>query len=225
MIEVIVFDFDGVIVDSNHIKKNAYYEIFNSFKDGREIVERALLEFEPNTRFFIIGKILDALVSAGNIDSKSVGEYKDELIKRYGDICEFEILKCVEIKGAHENIRKLSKAHNLYINSLTPKETLIRIVEGRKLSKYFKDIFGSEKSKIENLKTIISIERVLPSQVLVIGDSHLDLQCSQDCNTHFIGIDDHKGSLGSEKLNYFLEDCTTLYETVEQIEAMLDTKI
>ncbi len=218
MIKVIVFDFDGVIVDSNPIKKNTYYSIFNSFKGGKKIVQEVLFAYEPNTRYFIIEKVLEKLAEIESINVHEVGQYRDKIVKEYGSICEQGIIHCAEVKGALANIVKLSEEYRLYINSLTPQGTLSRIVEERKLSGYFKGISGSDNTKITNLRTIMSSENVSSSEVLVVGDGILDLECALACDTHFIGIDNQEGSLRGKKLGYFLKDCTFLCDTVKQIE-------
>lgn len=217
MLKVIVFDFDGVIVDSNHIKRNAYYSVFSSLKGSKELIKNVLFEFEPNTRIFIIAKIIDRLIEKGLINSKDKAKYKDEFVKRYGNICEKEILTCNKIRGASGNIKKLSKRFHLYINSLTPTASLTRILKGRGLLKYFNGIFGGEKSKLNNLKKIIFKEKISPPQLLIIGDSVEDLKVAKDCGTNFIGIDNGEGILKKANIDYFLKDCRGLYKTVKKI--------
>lgn len=219
MLKVIVFDFDGVIVDSNHIKRNAYYEICSSFRNSKEIVSDVLSEFEPNTRKFIIGKIVEQLVKTGSIESKNIVRYKNKFIKEYGKICEKEVSECNEIKGALESIKKLSKKYDLYLNSLTPLKPLTRIIKKRGLCKYFKSTFGGEKSKAENLRRIFLTEKISPSQLLVVGDSSQDWKVVKDYGTNFIGIDSRDGGLRDRKLKYFLKDCSQLCKTIKKIIA------
>jgi len=217
MLKAIVFDFDGVIVDSNHIKKNTYYEICSSFKNSKEVVSGVLNEFEPNTRKFIIGKMVEQLARKSLINSRRIATYRDRFVKEYGRICEKEVSECKEIKGALRSIKKLSERYHLYVNSLTPMKALRRIMEKRGLCKYFKGIFGGEKSKGENLKTIISIEKISPSQLLVVGDGTSDLRVAQQFGASFIGINNSQGTLKKEKIDYFLKDCSQLCQTVEKI--------
>ena len=219
MLKAIVFDFDGVIVDSNHIKRNVYYEIFSSFRNSKEIVGEVLNQFEPNTRNFIIGKIIEKLVKTGSIESKDVVRCKNKFVKEYGRICEKEVLECREIEGALRSVIKLSEKYHLYVNSLTPLEPLKRIIKKRGLYNYFKGIFGGEKSKAENLKTIISIEQISPLQLLVVGDGTSDLKVARQFGSSFLGIDNRDGELRNRKLKYLLKDCSQLCRTVEKIIA------
>jgi len=216
-LKVIVFDFDGVLVDSNHIKRNAYYQMFNSFENGKKIVENVLSKYEPNTRNFIIGKIVEQFVKRRLINSKDITKHGDKFVKQYGDICENEVSRCNEIRGALDNIKKLSPKYSLYINSLTPVEPLTRIIRKRMLVEFFKGIFGGEKSKTENLKTIISIEKISPTELLIIGDSISDFKVAYNSGTKFIGIDGGDEKLRNKKLKYLLKDCSHLYEVVERM--------
>lgn len=204
MLRVIAFDFDGVIVDSNRIKREAYYRIFSSFKYGKEMVEDVLNKFEPNTRTFIISATLERLTKKGVINIKNISEYRGKLVKEYGKICEKEVLKCNEIKDAVKSIRELSTKYNLYVNSLTPTRPLIRIIKKRGLSKYFRGIFGANKSKDENLKIIIREERIHPSQLLFVGDNVQDSRIAKKNKVNFIKIS---------------KDCSHLCENIERINA------
>jgi phosphoglycolate phosphatase-like HAD superfamily hydrolase len=85
------------------------------------------------------------------------------------------------------------------------------------LVEFFKGIFGGEKSKTENLKTIISIEKISPTELLIIGDSISDLKVAYNSGTKFIGIDGGDGKLRNKKLKYLLKDCSHLYEVIERM--------
>ena len=58
VIRVVVFDFDGVIVDSNDIKRSAYFKLFSLVSRSRQIVEDVLKTLDPPLRSVIIGTII-----------------------------------------------------------------------------------------------------------------------------------------------------------------------
>ena len=58
VIRVVVFDFDGVIVGSNDIKRSAYFKLFSLDFHSRQIVEDVLKTLDPPLRSVIIGTII-----------------------------------------------------------------------------------------------------------------------------------------------------------------------
>ena len=56
VIRVVVFD--GVIVDSNDIKRSAYFKLFSLVSRSRQTVEDILKTMDPPPRSVIIGAII-----------------------------------------------------------------------------------------------------------------------------------------------------------------------
>ncbi len=71
-IKIIVFDFDGTLVDSNEIKFNAYYDIFPKNDDYTKIIDNILNRFREKSRYFIIKEILQQAGEIADIKSKIV---------------------------------------------------------------------------------------------------------------------------------------------------------
>ncbi len=214
-VKTVVFDFDGTLVDSNPIKREAYFEVFSSYGEtGSTIVSQVLEEIDPSPRAVIIEEALRRLVAAGHIANGEMNEAKGRMVIRYGQICQSKVTACPEIDGASESIRMLSGEYDLYVNSLTPVDDLEKTVKHRGLLKYFKNIFGSENTKTENLKTILSVDKLMPGQVVVVGDNSSDFDSAQKVGTHFIGIGPILKGIG---LKQWKNDCRGLYETVKKI--------
>jgi len=218
MLKVIIFDFDGVIVDSNRIKKDTYFELFKSFKNGASIVGRVLSKYEPNTRKYLISKIINGMIKEKTVKNKQANIIKQRYVSRYGYICEEKIKKCKGIKGASDSIKNLAKKYHLYIISITPRKTLRNILKYRKLLRYFVEVFGGEKSKLDNFKRIIKSESIVPKQAVIIGDGLLDYKLGKASGAHFIGIDNEEGLLRQKKIKYFLSDCGKLYNMINNIK-------
>ena len=69
--KVIVFDFDGTLIDSNRLKYDAYFELFPKDKLHSQAIETVLATKYEESRFSILAEILHSLetkkapVSAG----------------------------------------------------------------------------------------------------------------------------------------------------------------
>ena len=53
-IKVIVFDFDGTLIDSNQLKHDAYYKLFPSDGFHKEIITEVLGEIFEESRYVIL---------------------------------------------------------------------------------------------------------------------------------------------------------------------------
>lgn len=84
MIRVIAFDFDGTIVDSNSIKRSAFYEVVADIPGAALALDRILISPESGDRHDVF-HALDALLRPTNIDPET-------LARAYGAKCEAGIL-------------------------------------------------------------------------------------------------------------------------------------
>lgn len=186
MIKIIVFDFDGVIVDSNKLKKEVWFNLFpESDTRAQKIVKNALYRrFGEETRFNILRRIFENFGTPLFTRELLVNHYAD----KYNDLVQQGIAEKGFKVGILETLDLLSKKYALYINSGTPQLALQESVSRLKIQNFFKGVYGRPPSKEENLKKIMNAERVKGEDVLVVGDNEEDRQSAESCDCHFIGV-------------------------------------
>lgn len=195
-IKVLVFDFDGVIVDSNKLKYDAFFELFPTEDKSQKIIKETLLKYREKSRFFIIEEIIQRLK---NNKTSQISTFKtniDYYAEKYRSIVEKGAVECDEIPGAKESLKILSLHFPLYINSTTPLQSLKIILRERKLLHFFKDVYGSPHSKIQNLASILEKESVSGKETLIIGDGHSDREAALHFGCVFIGIKNQFNDFG-----------------------------
>jgi len=186
-VKVIVFDFDGTLVDSNQLKYNAFFELFPSDSLHKEIITDVLDEFLEKSRYVILREILK------RINRKTINE--DDLdyrvhasAKKYNDIVVDGAKRCKEKPGAKEVLESLSKRYNLYLSSTTPETSLKDIVKHRNWEGFFCDIFGYPNDKTSVLFDIIKRESINPGDLLVVGDGKSDIDSANSVKCDFFRI-------------------------------------
>lgn len=180
MLKTIIFDFDGVIIESFDIKTQAFRELFKGSEKVDEIVEYHKQNggVSRYKKFrYIYSEILRK-----PLDEKTF----EELGEKFSDLVVEEVKKCPYVPGAIEFISEKSKNLKLFIASGTPEEELISILDARGISKYFKGIFGSPATKSEIIRQILKRENLDRKEAIFIGDTITDYKESGRAGVPFI---------------------------------------
>jgi phosphoglycolate phosphatase-like HAD superfamily hydrolase len=214
MTACVVFDFDGVLVDSNAVKQRAYRDIFAD-TPGSEPVVQAVVQSNPkDDRFGVIRAILEGLSSEGRGSPGQLDLLVAEYGDRYNTICEEHAATCVEVRGASSALALLAKRHSLYVISATPDDPLRRIVKRRGWSGYFRDVLGRPRTKSENLAQVMRREGVEGQRIVFVGDGRRDRDAAREAGCRFIGVRNEFNDFDPAGLT-MVDDLTTLVEMIE----------
>jgi phosphoglycolate phosphatase len=192
-LRVVVFDFDGVIVQSNHLKRQAYFEVFSP--EAGPLVESVLLRHREKTRHQIIERVLEGLPATGSLSAAELASEVERYAGLYNDIVETGATQCPEMPGASRALEELHKHLPLYINSATPQEPLRRIVAARGLAGFFRRVLGVPASKIDNLGKVLDMEGVSGRAALVVGDGRSDWEAARRFGCRFVGVQNEFNNL------------------------------
>jgi phosphoglycolate phosphatase-like HAD superfamily hydrolase len=213
MTACVVFDFDGVLVDSNAVKRRAYRDIFADAPGSEAVVEAVLQSNPEDDRFAVIRSILQGL-------GRDIGQTaeQDLLVAEYGarynTICEEHAAICAEVCGASSALARLAPSHALYIISATPEEPLRRIVKRRNWSRYFREVLGRPRTKVENLARVIRREGIQGQRIVFVGDGRRDLDAAREAGCRFVGVRNEFNDFDPAGLT-MVNDLTGLAELVE----------
>mgnify|MGYP001478041712 CR=1 FL=1 len=189
MIKAIIFDFDGVIVESVNIKTEAFAEIYRSH--GPKVVERVVEHHMANWGMSRFEKF--KLYHRELLGKKLSDDGLSEITHQFSRMVTQKVIEAPYVKGAIEFIESNYTSFDLFISSATPENELREIIEKRKISRYFKEIFGSPETKSDHIRRIIRRYNYGSSEVVFIGDSVNDKEAAQLNGIYFIGRVDGEG--------------------------------
>jgi HAD superfamily hydrolase (TIGR01549 family) len=172
MIRVIIFDFDGVIVDSNHIKTDAFVKLFEDYPQHiKDSVRKFHLENGGMSRFDKFRYIYANFIK----ESLSEDKFK-KLCSGFNKLVAEEVIRAPIFEGVEEFLKKNRNRYRLYIVSGTPEGEIREIVKRRKLNGFFQGVYGSPASKKDLIEKVLKETACKNEEALFIGDSINDYE-------------------------------------------------
>ncbi len=182
----LVFDCDGVVLNSNPIKTISFRKALASY--GEEAVNKFVHYHKANggiSRYKKIRYFLSDI--APKYSSVMDGEKEVELLLKYNDICKKALLQS-EIAPGLEELRNLSLNANWLIVSGGDQSELREVFNYKKINRFFDGgIFGSPDDKEKILRREIA-NGCIKQPSLFIGDSRLDHEVSSENGLDFVFV-------------------------------------
>jgi len=182
MIKNIIFDFDGVLVDSETIVLKAFSKYMQECRIKTNEKELANLVGKPTI------VVIDILSEKYFPENKK--KFSNDIMNIASNIYKKELKKIV---GVEEFLEK--SKHNLYIGSNSLKD---RILDGLKrvgLEKYFNsnqiyslDLVDNPKPHPDIYLKAVNDNDLIIDETIIIEDSVVGVQAGQDANVKVIGL-------------------------------------
>ncbi len=183
-IEGLIFDFDGVIVDSVQLKVDAFLEMYRG--QPPEILQAV----EHYQRYH--GGISRSRKFA-YFEAELLGRPANEariadLSERYARLVEEKVVASPLIAGAEEFLTRYAKDIPCYVISGTPERELQRIADRRGLTPYFKRLMGFPTSKERGIELFLEDGPFPRDRVAMIGDAMTDHDAAVATGVAFVGV-------------------------------------
>ena len=172
--DVVVFDFDGTLVLSADVKRNAFFEIFP--KDYAPAVA-AVLERDPEGSRT---RVIPAMVAeAAAMGLNTAHLHPDRLIEAYARCVSEGVGASPAVPGAVEALRSVSEQANAYIASTTPHQELLGHIGRRDWTKWVREAYGFPHRKPDVVKQLLDRHSCSPQKLLVVGDGETDEEAAR----------------------------------------------
>lgn len=185
MIKNILFDFDGVILDSMPVRDFGFREIFKEF--DKELVAKLIEYNNLNgglSRYVKIRYFYEELLE------KTISEEKvRELSQKFSEIMRKELPnKKYMIKETVKFIEDNHKKYNLHIVSGSDGDELRFLCKELEIDKFFLSIDGSPTPKNQLVAHVLQENNYLENETILIGDSINDYEAAKVNNIDFYGF-------------------------------------
>jgi phosphoglycolate phosphatase-like HAD superfamily hydrolase len=189
--KAVIFDFDGVIVESADIKTQAFLDLFAEYPQHRARILRHHLDNLGISRFrkfdWIYSELLRRPLSA---------DEKERLGSAFSGLVLNKVLTCELVPGALASLEALRAANRtLFVASGTPQEELEIIIERRGLGSFFAEIWGTPTTKVEIISSILSRFQLDKMEVVLVGDGLSDFNAASEAGIPFIARDNGTGDV------------------------------
>lgn len=182
--QAIIFDFDGVVVESGKIKTQAFADLYRPY--GEDIAAAAVAYHQQNgglSRYHKFRYVQQHLLGGAPLTP----EAERKLDQQFSELVVEAVIACNAVPGATEFIKQHWKKMPLFVASGTPEVELKRIVEKRHLASYFVEVRGAPTTKQTLVAEILSKHALNPDKVLMIGDALVDYESAQANGIAFLG--------------------------------------
>jgi phosphoglycolate phosphatase-like HAD superfamily hydrolase len=187
-IQVLVFDFDGVIVESNAVKTEVFSDIFKGYPGFYEVMMDYHLKNISSSRVDKFRYL------AGLLKLEDPALFMDEILKKFSHTVKKRVISAPLVDGAQSLLAKYFKEMPIYLASVTPEEELKDILVQKNIECYFKGVYGCPPwKKSDALSDIANLENVDVSSMLLIGDSSGDQRAAKIAGVNFVGRDSGLG--------------------------------
>ena len=179
----IIFDFDGVLVESNEIRFNGFRKLFEKYP--KEQVERLVNYAKANggvSRYKKIEYFFN-VIRQEPITNGLVNQWAAQ----FSELVEQDIVEAKPVEGSLKFLEDYFSHFDFAIVSGSDQAELRRVCKKRKIDHFFKAILGSPAEKKDNIAALLSELNWSHDRSVYEGDSNNDLDSARANNLDFVG--------------------------------------
>lgn len=216
MIEGLLFDLDGVIIDSGA-------DIAGAVQHTLELFHQPVLTMDEIIDY--VGDGASALIrrsfkyAAPDLIEKALPVY----LEYYYAHSLIETRLYPHVKATLKNLRRTRPGLEMAVVTNKPEAVSVKILTGLGVMDYFDRIIGPEsvhrlKPDPEGILMMLQKWSVPPGQAIMIGDSHTDIQAGKAAGTITCGVTyglGDKTALMEARADYMIDDLAQLLELID----------
>ncbi len=181
-LDAVVFDFDGVILDSVEVKSEAFRALFADHPGEIDAIMGLHERHGGISRYVKFDMIYRDILRLPLAPAA-----RAELGRRFEALVLERVLACAMVPGAREVLDALRGRVAMAVVSGTPDHELATIVEHRGLARYFVEVHGGSRQKRDIIGTMMREQGWRPDRLIMLGDAMTDHDAAVANGIAFIG--------------------------------------
>ena len=206
----LIFDFDGVLVESNEIRFDGFRLLFKNYPQDQ--VERLVLYAKINGGLSRYEKIKYFFKQIRNEPIRD--DNVQLLAKQYSELVKQKVIDAEPVKGSLEFLSNHKNNYDFAVVSGSDQEELRDVCKAREIDHFFLEILGSPASKESNIALLLTKMGWGRKSCLFIGDSINDFDAARANGIDFIGRN-------SNLINWGLMGNLTVVDDLSELEGYL----
>lgn len=180
----ILFDFDGVLVESADIKQAAFAQLFADVPEPARGVVIDFLEAHPGLSRFAKFEHIHREILHQPLDAAGMAA----LAGRFAALVVEAVVACPAVAGSTEFLAaRANEGVPMFIASATPEDELHHILARRGMDGWFRSARGSPRAKADNVGDILAELGLAGADCVMIGDADQDYRAATAHGLRFIG--------------------------------------
>jgi phosphoglycolate phosphatase-like HAD superfamily hydrolase len=213
MLRAIIFDFNGVIVETSDMNAQIFAQLFRPF--GPEVVEKVTAHYKAYGGIPRQKRIELYLKEFAH--TRPTKEVIDHISQRFSQIYLQKLQDAKIVEGVRQFLNDYYQDYAFFLSSGAPQEDLPEMLRILRISHYFIEAFGAPRDKSQHISFILQKYEFEPQQVVFVGDSPKDKEAAEKNKIWFIARDRGLESLKNEpfKIKNFY-DLPAVLEEINQ---------
>lgn len=181
--DAVIFDCDGVLLESAKIKTQAFADLFSDYPEHVDDIV-ALHEKEGGlSRYVKFDMIHDQLLGLPLSD-----ERRRWLGEEYSRLVVEQVMACDVVPGTVDLLDQLRTAGvPMFVSSGSPQDELDRALAHHGLADYFDGVWGHPTTKPEAIAIVLDRTGAVASRTLFVGDAWSDFEAAHGADLWFLG--------------------------------------
>lgn len=178
----IIFDFDGVLAETNEIRFEGFTELFADLPE--DVMTRFMTFVRANgglSRYAKIRHLYEHILCEAVTDEEVA-----VLARQYSNCVMQKVIQAEEVAGSRDFLAEHEGRFRFAVVSGSDQEELRQVCRARGIGHYFQAILGSPKEKKDNIVELLARREWDPRASVYVGDSQNDYHAATGAGIDFI---------------------------------------